>query len=476
MQIGNRFRLYPTPAQASILHRWIGCQRFIYNAKVGEDRYFRAFARKSLSLAGQQPPIDQKYAQFVTERTPWLREAPSVLLRNGAILWKQAYSRYFKGLAGRPAIQKKYGRQSVWLTGEVFRFVPMPDEDGEVRSHRLVLGTKKHPIGEVCFKAHKAYGLPASIHVSVEAGQWFVSFNHDDGEQEPTDAQTASWLQGFEATELTGKALGLDRGVAIPLAGSDGCDYDFSQAHQARLDKCNRKAKRWQRIAARRTKGGSNRRKANARVARYRQAQANIRREFAHQTSRALVNDPRYLLYVFEALQVKNMTRSARGTKEAPGKQVRQKAGLNRSILACAWGQTKLYAQYKARRAGKLVVEVPPHHSSRECAACGHVSRDNRLTQAAFVCQACGHHDHADRNAARVIQARGVNLVLSGKWKAKDIKRCAITRTKVGQDLPKPALATPVPTPRESSVRQGAACRILPGTLNWETPATPHRG
>jgi len=342
-------------------------------------------------------------------------------LRNGAVLWKQAYSRYFKGLAGRPAIQKKYGRQSVWLTGEVFRFVPMPDEDGEVRSHRLVLGTKKHPIGEVCFKAHKAYGLPASIHVSVEAGQWFVSFNHDDGEQEPTDAQTASWLQGFEATELTGKALGLDRGVAIPLAGSDGCDYDFSQAHQARMDKCNRKAKRWQRIAARRTKGGSNRRKANARVARYRQAQANIRREFAHQTSRALVNDPRYLLYVFEALQVKNITRSARGTKEAPGKQVRQKAGLNRSILACAWGQTKLYAQYKARRAGKLVVEVPPHHSSQECAACGHVSRDNRLAQAAFVCQACGHHDHADRNAARVIQARGVNLVLSGKWKARTL-------------------------------------------------------
>lgn len=120
MQIGNRFRCYPTPAQAQTLLRWIGCQRHIYNAKVGEDRYFRQFARKSLAHAGQHAPIDQQYAQFKTEITPWLAEVPSPVLRNGAVLWKQAYSRFFAKLGGRPTIHKKIGKQSVWLTSELF--------------------------------------------------------------------------------------------------------------------------------------------------------------------------------------------------------------------------------------------------------------------------------------------------------------------------------------------------------------------
>jgi hypothetical protein len=75
MQIGNRFRCYPKPAQEQILLRWIGCQRHIYNAKVHEERYFRSFARKSLMHAGQQAPIDQQYSQFKTELTPWLSES-----------------------------------------------------------------------------------------------------------------------------------------------------------------------------------------------------------------------------------------------------------------------------------------------------------------------------------------------------------------------------------------------------------------
>ena len=111
MQIGNRFRCYPTPAQEKVLLQWIGCQRFIYNAKVQEDRYFRTFARKSLQHTGQFAAIDQQYSQFKhPELTPWLSEVPSQLLRNGAAKWMQAYSRFFAGLAGRPTIQAKYGK------------------------------------------------------------------------------------------------------------------------------------------------------------------------------------------------------------------------------------------------------------------------------------------------------------------------------------------------------------------------------
>ena len=107
MQIGHRFRCYPTPAQAKTLLQWTGCQRYVYNAKVGEDQYFRRFARKSLAHTGQFAPIDQQYSHFKTDLTPWLSEVPSQILRNGAVLWKQAYSRYFQKLGGRPSIHRR---------------------------------------------------------------------------------------------------------------------------------------------------------------------------------------------------------------------------------------------------------------------------------------------------------------------------------------------------------------------------------
>jgi putative transposase len=455
MQTGHRFRLYPTLEQAQSLLQWIGCQRFIYNAKVGEDRYFRTFARKSLALAGQHGPIDQKYAQFIGEGTAWLRDVPSVVLRNGAVLWKQAYARYFRGLAGRPTIHKKTGRQGVWLTSELFEFVPVND------GYRLILGTKKFPVGEIALKAHRPYAIPASIHVSVHAGQWFVSFTHENDVIEPKEDETADWLGSFERNEVLSRTLGLDLGVKIKTAASDGQSFHFSAVHQEHLAKGSQRVKRWQRISARRQKGGANRRKAN------------VRQEFAHQTSHALVTDPRYLLYVFEALKVKNMTRSAKGTEDAPGSNVRQKAGLNRSILESAWGQTKLYTQYKARRAGKLVVEVSPYHSSQECGQCGHTHPDNRPEQAVFVCQACGHTDHADRNAARVLQARGADLILSGRWRQKEKKRCAI-RKQVERDSLEPASESR-PTPTEFIVSRPAGNSRAQGTLKWEAPATTQR-
>jgi putative transposase len=86
MQTGSRFRIYPTPQQEKILLQWIGCRRFLYNAKVSEDRYFRAFSRKF----GGEVPIDQEYSRFISTDTPWLREVPGQVLRNGAVYWRQA--------------------------------------------------------------------------------------------------------------------------------------------------------------------------------------------------------------------------------------------------------------------------------------------------------------------------------------------------------------------------------------------------
>ena len=462
MQNGVKFRCYPNKAQEQTLLQWVGHQRYIYNAKVREDQYFRRFAIKSLQHAGQFAPIDQQYAQFKTDLTPWLNDVPSVVLRNGAVKWKQAYSRFFSKLGGRPVVHKNHGKQAVWLTNELFEFVPVTDKvTGEI-SHQLHVGTKKHPVGVLEFKAHKPYGLPASIHISIHAGHWYVSFNYDDDEiPEPSEKETTAWLQQFDESELRKMTAGLDRGVTIPLAGSDGQKFDKGSG-------------RWV--------------NAKRRVARHQRYGADIRREVAHQTSAGLASDPRYSLFVFEALKVKNMTASAKGTMEAPGRCVRQKAGLNRSILASSWGQTKTYLQYKARRKGKLCVDVPPQYSSQECSACGHIHKDNRQSQSLFVCLSCGYTDNADRNAAKVLAMRGVRLLLSGNYGKKEKKRCAITRIKVGAESSEPAVEIQ-PTCVETEIsRQGSNTLALwslkresglAGMLrsnNSQTPATSPQG
>ncbi len=141
MNIGVKFRIYPSKEIQSTLSQWIGCQRFIYNAKVSEDRYFRKFWKKSLSQVGEHIPCDQQYSQFRGEATEWLKEVPSQILRNGSYRWMSTYQRFFKKLGGRPTIKKKFGRQSVMITKELFAFEVVDDN-----SAMLHLGTKNNTI------------------------------------------------------------------------------------------------------------------------------------------------------------------------------------------------------------------------------------------------------------------------------------------------------------------------------------------
>ena len=416
---GFRFRCYPTHAQAQTLLRWIGCQRVIYNAKVQEDRYFRTFARKTLALAGQYAPQDQRYSQFITDDTAWLKEVPSQVLRNGAVRWKQAYGRFYKKLAGRPTLHRKTGAQSVWLTDELFTFTPVVDaETGEV-TYRLRVGTPKFPVGELTYVAHRAHTVPNSIRLIVEAGRWFLTFSTDDETVLPSKQDTADWLAEFGEEELRERAVGCDRGVAVPLMTQAGRPFALLPVQDARLAQKQKAIKRWQRKLARRTKGGANRRKAAKRLAALSQYGKNVREDFAHQTSHALVADPKTLLLVFEALGVKRMTARPKAKQDPETGRwlpngARAKAGLNKGILASAWGQIKRCTDYKAQRAGKLMIEVPAHHTSQTCSHCGHVHPDNRLSQAEFVCLRCGFAENADINAARNIQHRGVAIIRAG--------------------------------------------------------------
>ncbi len=129
------------------------------------------------------------------------------------------------------------------------------------------------------------------------------------------------------------------------------------------VEKEREQKKKWQRRAARRKKGSKNQKKAYRKATRYLQYEANVRKEYAHQTSHDLVSDDRYTLYAFEDLKIQNMTRRPKAMQDEKGKWLKNgakaKAGLNRVTLSFAWGQVVQYTEYKAIHAGKFVVKVP---------------------------------------------------------------------------------------------------------------------
>lgn len=120
-------------------------------------------------------------------------------------------------------------------------------------------------------------------------------------------------------------------------------------------------------------------------------------------------------LVAIEDLKIRNMTASARGTVEEPGRNVAQKAGLNRSILNVGWHALERMLAYKLEETGGLLVKVPAPWTSRTCAACGHVATESRKSQAEFRCVACNAADNADVNAARVILQRALANETEGR-------------------------------------------------------------
>jgi transposase len=122
-----------------------------------------------------------------------------------------------------------------------------------------------------------------------------------------------------------------------------------------------------------------------------------------------------HALVCIEDLQVRNMSRSSRGNSEQPGKKVQQKSGLNRSILDQGWGEFRRQLDYKVGWHGGTLLAVPPHNTSRTCPCCGHIAKENRQTQAQFLCVDCGYENNADVVGAINILERGYRLLACGE-------------------------------------------------------------
>src|SRR6266566_5151821 len=231
------------------------------------------------------------------------------------------------------------------------------------------------------------------------AGRWHVAFT---AIPEPVPAPG------------NGQVVGVDRGVAAGAALSTG-----ELLHVPGLTAPERKRlPRLERKLARARRGSYRRARVKLALARLKARETDRRKDRAEKTSTDLAR--RFDIIRVENLDVKSMTRSARGTADAPGRNVRAKAGLNRGILRSGWG---LLVRRLEEKAPGRVEKVKPHFTSQRCSACGHVDPESRERQARFVCRACGVAAHADVNAARNIAAGHAVTARGGDGAARPVNR-----------------------------------------------------
>ena len=195
----------------------------------------------------------------------------------------------------------------------------------------------------------------------------------------------------------------MDRGVVIPLQLSDGTHYGVEL--KDRIQPLTERIKLLQRRLKHKTEGSRSRRALRKRISKLHLKIRNIRRDILHKATTEIAKS--HSCIAVEDLNLKNLTASARGTVETPGVNVRAKSGLNRELLLRALGEAGRMPEYRLRLRGGLLIKVPPQYTSQKCSVCGHVSENNRKSQALFVCERCGHSANADLNAAENIRRAG---------------------------------------------------------------------
>ena len=195
--------------------------------------------------------------------------------------------------------------------------------------------------------------------------------------------------------------IGIDAGVKCFAALSDGTMIEDVNSFRKHEDTLARE----QRKLARKNKGSNNWKKQKNRISGLHHKIANVRSDFLHKLS-AEISKNQARVYV-EGLNIKNMSASARGTITEPGRGVKAKSGLNKSILDQGWFEFRRQLEYKLGWKGGMLVKVDYRHTSQTCSCCGHRAKENRPSQAVFKCLACGYEENADENAAKNILTVG---------------------------------------------------------------------
>jgi putative transposase len=383
----SRYRLAASTAQERVLREHCAHARYVWNLAVEQQSWWRPGRKSAPGFVAQAAQLTEARAV-----SAWLRDGSQMVQQQALRDFAQAMANYFASTHGKPTWRKA-------SRDEGFRIVAV--RPGHVRRLSRKTGEVWVPkAGWVRFRWSRAIPAARSYRITRDrAGRWHIAF-----------AAIPEPITGPD----TGVVVGIDRGVTVSAALSTGellhCP-GLHPAERARLARLQRRLAR--------TRRGSNRRqRVRAAIATLKARESDRRKDWVEKLSTDLAR--RFDMIRVEDLKIRNMTRSARGTLGQPGRNIRQKAGLNREIMASGWAG--LVRRLEDKAAGR-VEKIKPHFTSQRCSACGHVDPKSRESQARFQCTACSFACNADVNAAINIAAGHAVTARGGDGTARPANR-----------------------------------------------------
>ena len=374
-----QFALKPNGEQQRLMRRFAGSCRHVYNKALALQQARHEAGEKKLGYAALCKALTEWKAG---PETLWLNETPSQALQQALKNLERAYQNFFEKRADFPRFKKKGQADS-------FRYPQgIKLDQGNSRIFLPKLGWLRYR------NSREVLGELRNVTVSSSGSKWYISIQTQREVGQPVPTATT--------------AIGIDLGIARFATFSDGsylAPLNSFKTQQAKLAK-------YQRRMAHKQKFSHNWKKAKAKVQKIHTQIANARRDFLHKATTTISQN--HALVFIEDLQVRNMSQSAAGMVENPGKNVAQKSGLNKAILDQGWGDFRRQLGYKMTWNGGILFAVPAHHTSQTCPCCGHISKDNRQTQARFACVECGYENHADVVGAINVLERGHRLLACG--------------------------------------------------------------
>ena len=244
-------------------------------------------------------------------------------------------------------------------------------------------------------KSREIEGTPKNVTISCKNGYWYASIQVE--------------LEIEQREHPSKSDIGIDMGISQFATLSDGNVYEPINSFK----KIKEKLAKEQGKLAKKVKFSNNWKKQKKIISKIHTKIADMRNEHLHKTSTEISKN--HAMIVMEDLRIKNMSASAKGTIESPGNHVKQKSGLNRTILDQGWGEFRRQIEYKQKWQNGMFLSVNPKNTSLKCSECGHTEKTNRKSQSKFECVSCGHKENADVNAAKNILAAGHAVLACGK-------------------------------------------------------------
>jgi putative transposase len=377
-------RLYPTPSQTQCLDFMLHATRHLYNALLQQRRDAYRYRGIALSTKAQ-------YAEITALRhddpgfAAVYRECQDAVLHRLDLAFAAFFRRIKRGeTPGCP----RFKAATRW---EQLTF---PHGERALKLDATQRRIRVPGVGSVRLRKGRTVPAFGRAWLVRRNGRWYACFECD---------------RALRPLPGNNRLMGIDRGVHVLAALDDGTLIGNSAVGEQRRSATTRLQRRLDAVTIKDAAGRVCNRADHARIvaalrlARSRERERCARLDYLHKMARRIVTAAGTI--ALEALNLRAMTRSAKGTPEAPGRNVAAKAGLNRRILDASFGRLQRLIVEKAEEAGRTVVLVDPKFSSQTCGRCGHVAKESRRRRR-FVCVGCGYANHADVNAALVIRGR----------------------------------------------------------------------